>query len=139
MRGPRVSSLSPLQVAFYERLAEDVSLMDKITGVFDDVNEKQPFPYITFGEVSVIDWSTKTQYGEEVSTVLNIWSDHAGKQEAMEIMSLVVHSISREPIRFNGFIVFFSRMDFMHVFEEPDREIRHGVIRFISRIFQEVI
>lgn len=139
MRGARISSLSPLQVAIYERLTKDQALMDRITGVFDDVGEKQPFPYITFGETTVIDWSTKTQYGEEVSSELHIWSEHGGKKEAMEIMSLVVRSISLEPIRFDRFIVLFSRMDFMHVFDDPDPNIKHGVIRFLSRIFQEVV
>jgi hypothetical protein len=131
------SSLSALQTALYNRLIADLTLMSKVTGVFDDVPDKQPYPYVTLGEDTVTDWGTKTFSGEEVTHTLHVWSRGKGKKESQEILSLILEVITREPLLISdGFSVEFSQLDYMQVFVENDGLTRHGVLRLRFKIKQ---
>lgn len=131
------SSLWSLQLAIYNCLKADSALTAKVTGVFDAVPSGQAFPYVTIGEDTVIDWSTKTNAGEEVTHTLHVWSRYSGKKEAKEIISLVLEAITREPLVLTGgFFVDYSGLDFAEVFTDEDGITRHGVIRMRFTIKQ---
>lgn len=135
MRGARKTSLSPLQVAVYERLTSNETLMERVTGITDDVDEGQPLPYITLGETTTVDWGTKTQYGEEITYTLHVWSEHGGQREAKELLSLMLEALSEPLFVEGGFQMDFSRLDMMEVFNDPDGT-RHGVLRIRFLISQ---
>lgn len=131
------SSLWPLQQALYTRLTTDSALMARVTGVFDAVPDGQDFPYVTVGEDTVVDWSTKTNSGEEITHTLHVWSRYAGKKEAKEILSLVLDAITKQPLVLaGGFSVDYTALDFMEIFTDEDAVTRHGVLRLRFKILQ---
>lgn len=54
--------------------------------ILDHAPANVAFPYITFGRVSVFDWSTATEPGAEHLVTLHVWSKGKGKAEALAIM-----------------------------------------------------
>ncbi|MED4586670.1 DUF3168 domain-containing protein [Brevibacillus choshinensis] len=131
------SALWPLQQALFACLKADTALTSKVKGVFDEVSANQAYPYVTLGEDTVVDWSTKTNDGEEITHTFHVWSKYAGKKEAKEILSLVLEAVTRQPLVLSsGFSIDFSGLDFMEVFIDEDGTTKHGVLRIRFKILQ---
>jgi len=123
------TALWPLQQAIFKRLEEDIELNAKVTGIFDDVEEGQAFPYVTIGEPTVVPFVTKTTYGEQVAAVLHCWSQYAGKKEAYEILNLMLKAITKAPLHVEGFSLFKSELEQMNVITDIDDVTKHGIMR----------
>ncbi|WP_226639322.1 DUF3168 domain-containing protein [Priestia flexa] len=124
------TSLWSLQQALYERLMSDNLLNKKITGVFDEVIEGTPYPYVTIGEPTVLPFETKTSFGEEVAIVLHCWSQYPGKKEAFEILNLILGAITKSPLVITGgFSLLKTELEQMTVIIDIDDVTRHGIIR----------
>jgi hypothetical protein len=130
------TALLSLQTSLYNRLDNDANLMQKVKGVFDAVPKDQLFPYISLGEDTVTDYSTKTTSGEEITHTLHVWSRYNGKKEAKEIMSLILESLSQPLSIEGGFFIEFSKTEMMEVLDDPDGITRHGVMRLRFLISQ---
>ncbi|MDF2902369.1 MAG: hypothetical protein K0S25_7 [Bacillus sp. (in: firmicutes)] len=131
------SSLFPLQETLFQRLTNDSMLIAKNIKTYDDVPSSPSFPYISLGDDTVNNWSTKTSKGEEITHTLHVWSRYNGKKEAKEIMDLVLQSITSTPLSIgSGFSMDFSRMEFMEVITDPDGITRHGIMRLRFKISQ---
>ena len=131
------TSLWPLQQALFQCLKADTALAAKVKGIFDEVPPNQAFPYVTLGEDTVVDWSTKTNDGEEITHTLHVWSKYAGKKETKEILSLVLEAVTRQPLALaGGFSIDFSALDFMEVFIDEDGITKHGVLRLRFKVKQ---
>jgi hypothetical protein len=130
------TALFSLQQSLYQRLANDPSIKTKVKGVFDAVPKDQAYPYISLGEDTARDWSTKTDLGEEITHTLHVWSRYAGKKEAKEIISLIMESLSEPLVLTNGFFVEDFRLEMSQVIDDPDGITRHGVMRLRFKISQ---
>lgn len=126
------TSLLPLQGALYTRLSNDTAIMNQVTGVYDEVPEGTTFPYISLGEDTVTDWSTKTNSGEEITHTLHIWSDATGKVQTKQIMNNILQALST-PLSVSGFFVSMDQVEFMNVLQDPDG-YKHGIIRMRLKI-----
>jgi hypothetical protein len=122
------TSLWPLQVAIYQRLSLDPVISEMVTGVFDSVGEDQAFPYITIGEPSLLPFDTKNTFGEEVSLVIHVWSDYAGKKECYDILNACFKALAYR-LDVTGFKVLRAGRQSMRVFDDIDPVIKHGVLR----------
>jgi hypothetical protein len=132
----RRTSLLPLQDSLLERLSQDMGLNSKNIPVYDHVLDSAGYPRITLGEDTVKDWSTKLDYGEEITHTLHVWSQYKGKKEVKEIMNLILESLT-EPLSLDsGFFVEFSKLDFMEVINDSDGLTKHGIIRLRFKISQ---
>lgn len=116
-----------LQKAIYSRLTNDAALMAKITGVFDDANG-QAVPFVTIGEASAVDWSTKTEPGQDFIITLHTWSEYPGMKEVQEIHDLILQAITRAPLTLDGFYCHFNRLVNEQTLRDPDGVTRHGVL-----------
>jgi hypothetical protein len=130
------TALLSLQTGMYNRLSNDTGLLVKVKGVFDAVPEDQEFPYITLGEDTASDWSTKTGRGEELTHTLHVWSRYDGKKEAKEIMALILQALEQPLSLEGGFFVDVTKVELMEVFTDPDGITRHGVMRLRFNISQ---
>lgn len=129
------TALWPLQQALFQRLTEDAALMARITGVHDEVAEETPLPYITLGEDTVSDYSTKTFDGEDITHTLHVWSGYKGKKEAKEILDLALQAIIASPLALAGdFQLEDARREMLEVFKDEDAY--HGVMRLRFKITQ---
>ncbi|MFT4415322.1 DUF3168 domain-containing protein [Fredinandcohnia humi] len=122
------TSLWPLQEAIFQRLESDLELTQMITGVFDDVEEGQAFPYVTIGEPTMVPFETKMSFGEEITVVLHCWSQYEGKKEAYDILNLMLQALSPR-LQVEGFSVFKTQVEQMTVINDIDNVTKHGIMR----------
>jgi hypothetical protein len=130
------SALWSLQVAIKSRLDDNTSLNQRITGVLDKVDSGQAFPYVRIGEDTSQPWGSATFDGEEVTSTLHVFSDYNGKKEAKEIISLILQALEEPLTLDSGFLLEFSNVEFMQVFDEDEGKIQHGVVRVRFTISQ---
>ena len=78
-----------LHQSIFQELTNDELLMTLITGVFDRVIQSTAFPYISLGESTISDWSSKTTTGKQANISLHIWSREGGRKQAITIMERV--------------------------------------------------
>ena len=122
------TSMSELQTKLYERLSSDPILSAKVEGVFDFVEKGQAFPYITINEPTMIPFTTKSKFGEEMSVVINSWSTYAGKKESYEILNLCLAALAKR-MNLNGFSIKKVDIDQIRVIDDADPRIKHGILR----------
>lgn len=67
-------------------LAKDVRGAGTGPGIFDEVPENQPYPYIEIGEFTSREFRTLTRSGEELTMTNHIWSQAPGNKQALEIL-----------------------------------------------------
>lgn len=129
------TSLLALQTKLYEALASHTPLMSKVTGIYDDA-PKAKTPYVTIGNPTVNDWSSKTFNGEDITFTLHVWSDYKGKKEVYEIFDLLLTALT-EPLVINDvFEMEFQRREFMEVLDDNLSGQKHGILRLRFRISQ---
>ena len=116
--------LLELQQAVYGRLS---GLLD--TPVYDAVPAGTAPPYLTLGEASVTDWSTKSSAGCEIILRLHVWSAYAGMSEAAGIMDAVSGALTGNPLVVAGYAVSLLR-PVEHRLERDANGLRHGVLEF---------
>lgn len=122
------TAMFELQKGIYQNLTSNPSLTAKVSGVFDYVDEDQEFPYVTISEPSLLPFTTKQKFGEELSIVIHAWSTYAGKKEAIDILNLCLASLSPRMI-LDGFAIRNVEVDSVRVFDDADPRIKHGVLR----------
>lgn len=124
------TALWPIQQALYTRLSTDTALMQKVTGVYDEVGEGVLFPYVTIGEPTMTPFETKSTYGENVTWVLHCWSQYSGKKQAYEILNLMMQAITKEPFVIDGFSLLRVNVEpNMQVITDIDGTTKHGILR----------
>ncbi|MED4461861.1 DUF3168 domain-containing protein [Metabacillus fastidiosus] len=122
------TALWELQKAIYQRLSSDPVISGMVTGVFDAVPENQAYPYVVIGEPSELPFDTKSTFGEEISIVIHVWSDYAGKKETYNILNACLKSLSYK-LDIEGFKLLKVERRGMTVFDDIDPKIKHGVLR----------
>lgn len=126
-----------LQLAIDNRLYNDTTIINMVQGIYDDVPEITPFPYISYGPETTNWWGTKTTDGEDMTFQLDVWSQKRGSKEVKDIMNAVIQSITASPLSLgNGFFIVIQSDMFTQVLDDPDGKTKHGVIRFRFRISQ---
>lgn len=124
------SPLLPLQKAIYDRLKASLTCP-----VYDHVPDGAAMPYVTLGEDTAVDWSTKPAPGMEVTHTLHIWSDYGGMAEVKRIIDQVVQAITASPLTAEGFAVVMGQLDMAEAMRDPDG-YRHGILRFRFKILE---
>ncbi|MFN3232936.1 MAG: DUF3168 domain-containing protein [Alphaproteobacteria bacterium] len=120
----------PLQKAVFSSLTGNVPLMAVVTGVFDRVPLGTAYPYITIGEATAADWSTKTSTGQNHTLTLHVWSRDAGRQQAKQILDLIHTALHNQPLTLDGAALVLLQYAFSETLSDPDGITTHGVIRF---------
>lgn len=118
------SPLFELQKAIFNRLST-ISCP-----VYDAVPQGASFPYVTLGEDTAIDWSSKTTDGQETTVTLHVWSRYNGMAEAKQIGGEVIELMTAAPLIMTGFEADTPRLDMSEVIKDPDGITRHGITRF---------
>jgi hypothetical protein len=124
------SSLNSIQKAIYTTLTSDSALMAKITGVFDNVPDNQPYPYITIGEATSSRFRTFSRFGEEVFITLHIWSQYAGFKEANDILNDMNRLLADQNLTTSGWDTISCFYDFSETLRDSDGVTRHIVVRY---------
>ena len=119
-----------LQTAVFEALTANADLMAAISGVYDHVPADTAFPYVTIGEASVTDWSSKSFDGQRHSLTLHVWSRARGRREAKEILALLYGTLNGADLAVEGQQLVDLRFDFAQTLLDADGLTFHAVQRY---------
>ena len=120
----------PLQQAIYQALTADSTLMGLVAGVFDRSVQGTAFPYVTIGESTGSDWSTKTTSGMEQNVTLHIWSRQGGRAEAASIMVRIHTLLHQASLTVTGQALVSIRFTGSSITLENDGWTYQGVMKF---------
>lgn len=98
--------------------------------IYDDVPRGADYPYLTFGQSSVRDWSTDGDVGCEHIFTLHVWSQAEGRAQAHEIMGALKAALHDQALTLDGHRLVNLRHEFSEARREPDGETYHGVVRY---------
>jgi hypothetical protein len=89
------SPVVALRKAIRAALLANSELTAKLGGahVFDEAPRDAVAPYVTFGDVSVRDWSTASDTGAEQFVILHAWSMQRGVREALDVAAIVAAAL----------------------------------------------
>jgi hypothetical protein len=132
------SAALPVQDAVRAALQADTALMDLVKGIFDWVEEKQPYPYVKIGQALETPDNTHDSHGSRTLITLHVWSQHRGYAPALTIASRVRALLEHRPLTIAGHrhvaTYFVSQQTITD--PEPPGDIRHVPISF--RVLTEV-
>lgn len=124
-------SLLTVQTAIYDALKNDAELSNVITGVFDHVPKDQPYPFVTLGEATTVDASTKGIPGMEHTLTLHTWDQGESSLRLKEIMGVLLNLLhDTELVLTSPHNLVNIRFEFAETFKDPDGFTLHGVQRF---------
>lgn len=125
-----------LQKAVFEALAGDAALVAALGGakVHDLAPADIAFPYATFGQTRVYDWSTGTESGSEHVFTLHIWSRAGGRKQALGIMELVHARLHDAGLALEGHHLVNLRQEYAETRYDEDLGVHHGIMRFRAAI-----
>jgi hypothetical protein len=120
-----------LQKAVFAALVADADVGGLIGDrIYDAAPRNATFPYLSFGEASVLDWSTGTEEGAEHRLVLHIWSRERGKKESYGIMAAITPVLHDATLTLDGHRLVNLRFAFGDAGRDADGITWHGVLRF---------
>ena len=65
-------------------------------GIYDFVPEKTKTPYATFGQILSKEETTKTDNGEALQFIIEIWSESKGRKEVVQILTEIEKALEKE-------------------------------------------
>ena len=120
-----------LQTTIYSTLNGDNTLTNTLgAGVFDEVVENASYPFVSLGEETAVDYSTKDLDGGEFTINIHVWSQYKGSKQTKEIMDRVHDLLHDSSLSVSGFNLANLRFEFSDILRDPDGITRHGVMRF---------
>ena len=120
-----------LQTTIYSTLSGDNTLTNTLgAGVFDEVLDNATYPFVSLGEETAIDYSTKDLNGGEFTINIHVWSQYKGSKQTKEIMDRVHDLLHDSNLSVSGFNLVNLRFEFSDILRDPDGVTRDGVLRF---------
>ena len=121
-----------LQKSVFSNLVNDGGLTNLLGGpsIYDDVPQRASYPYITFGQTSMRDWSTGTDGGKEHTVTLHVWSKGAGKNEVFEIIDAICEKLHDSSLQLIDHHLINLRCEFSEARRTVDGDKMHGIVRY---------
>ncbi|GHC69317.1 DUF3168 domain-containing protein [Limoniibacter endophyticus] len=93
-----IRAATELQKAIYAALSADSTIKAELgTAIYDVPPSGAQFPYISFGQTDVADWSTASEKGSEHLFSLHIWSRDPSRECVYAIMEQVNRRLALRP------------------------------------------
>ena len=123
-----MTALLPLQAAIVTALKAHAPLMAVVTGIHDgQAPQGAAAPYIVVGSATEVPGPTFGRAWSDTLT-LHIWSDYAGRKEALEILDLMDAALASVLV-ISGHTSAKLRREFAEVLIDPDG-LRHVPARY---------
>lgn len=98
--------------------------------IFDAAPRNAAFPYVTFGDTRVTDWSTGTGEGAEHRLALHVWSREPGKAECLAALEAIRAALHDAALDLDGHRLVNLRFEAADAGRERDGITWHGTARF---------
>lgn len=125
-----MSALSPIQTAVFNKLDKDTQLSSLITGVFDEVPEKQAYPYVEIGDITQTPFRTFGKKGYDTTVTLHIWNQHSGFKPLQDILVLLNDLLDEQPLTISGFKTVYLLFEHSIEIKDPDGITKHIAARY---------
>lgn len=120
-----------LQTGIYSTLSGDTNLTTTLGAtVVDEVKHGTGYPFVSIGEETAVDYSTKDLVGGEYTVNIDVWSQYRGSKETKQIMDRIHTLLHNVSISVSGFNLINLRFEYSDIMRDPDGKTRHGVMRF---------
>src|SRR6185369_16538932 len=96
----------------------------------DHVSDNSNYPYLTFGETSLRDWSSTTTSGSAVALTLRVFSRESGRKECAAIMERLYELLHRCTLTVTGYTAVLVRFESSDTRLEDDGATCQGIMRF---------
>jgi hypothetical protein len=98
-------AVQTLQAAAIAALEAHPALSSSLSGVYDGPGPRTAFPYVSFSNGLVSDWSTKTAVGREIRLALTVWDDGEEATRLHDLMGHVEDAMAALPRDLTGWRV----------------------------------
>lgn len=121
-----------LQEAIFKALVEDQVLMAALGAkkMFDQPPANVAFPYISFGQTRVYDWSTGAEKDAEQLFTLHVWSRAKGTDETLHIMERARWGLDDKSLSLDDQNLVDLHLEFAEARYDDDLALHHGLLRF---------
>jgi hypothetical protein len=121
-----------LQQSVFATLTSDTPVLTLLGAprIYDDVPQGAAYPYLTFGQSTLRDWSTGGEEGDEHILTLHVWSRAGGRKEAHAIMTALRDALHDQALTLDGHRLVNLRHEFSDARREPDGDTYHGIVRY---------
>jgi hypothetical protein len=115
------------------------ALKSGVYKVYDQFQQGVAMPFITIGEETLLDISTKVEEITSHLITVHTWSKSNSSKEVKEMNHFVKTSLIDTHLNVDGFVVLFSALDLNQTLKEPDGNsiVYHGITQIEYRL-QEV-
>lgn len=119
-----------LRTAVSNHLLAQQSVADTLSGIYETAPAQARYPYMTFGDERISDWSAQNFTGTQHQLFLNSWSNGESFGELYELHALVRQHLSPETLDLDGhkLVVFFLEEE--RFLMDRRRKTRLGVLRY---------
>lgn len=125
--------MQEVQVAVATRIENDVALMARITGAFDEAPTDHPLPYITYGTKVQIPYDVFQNRGWEVTLVLDIWTETADGDSHFLILNDIDRLFHGQLLTLETYINDKCIVEWATTLTDEAVSIRHTVARLLTR------
>lgn len=124
-----------LQKAVFARLSGDAALASMVgpDALFDQLIERDQFPYIAMGRATYADWSTSTDDGAELVITTHIWDRSQSRERTVEILNRVSELLA-DDLTLDDHRIVIQRIEFAEVRRQPDSQDFHGLVRLRAKM-----
>ncbi|WP_432118481.1 DUF3168 domain-containing protein [Streptomyces sp. bgisy032] len=131
------TALRPLQAAVLQRLKASPALTALVSGVFDEVPEPAPYPYVSIGSITETADDAHDRQGLDCLVTLHVWSDAPGPAQAYDIFAALDAALDRQPLAVAGFTDVSIRHEQHQALKDPDPKIRHINAQYRVRLTRD--
>ena len=125
------SASRALQASIFQTLSTDPGVLGALGGprIYDHVPRGAAYPYVTFGQSTVRDWSTGGDEGDEHVVTLHVWSLAAGRNQVHDIVGALRVALHDRDLTLAGHRLVNLRHEHSEARREADGERFHGIVR----------
>ena len=120
----------PLLTAVQARLEAETSYT--IEGA--RVPQLTALPYMTVGSGTVLDDDDKVTEGEEITFIVEAWSEKHGEQETLEMLAAAKAALHGRDLTVTGWGLSILRLINQVTMLDPDGKTFHGVTRYRAKL-----
>lgn len=119
------TALPALQASVYAKLAGHAPLTALVSGVYDEVPEPAPYPYVSFGSMTEFPEDAHDRQGLSVTVVIHVWSKSPGFAEAHRIFAALDAALDRVPLTVSGCTDVSIKHSNHQALKDPEPGVRH--------------
>lgn len=123
-----------LQTKIFDLLRADATLQGLLGGatprIYDWIPDNPTYPLVAVGDIVCVDFGTHTSSGFEATLSIHVFTQSAGRKDALTIMARVYQLLHEVDLAVTNFPTLSCREASREVIREEDGKTHHGICRY---------